>query len=93
MSWGGPSSFSAWGTCANALPAHREPAVGPIGDFISEVVHPSAGASVPLSKDREGLDRGGLDSACWSLRAGARLGTRAAVMVGRHCVRDLFVSM
>ena len=54
MSWGEPSGFSAWGTCANKLPAHQPPAIGPLGDFISEVIHPSPGSSVHFRRTRNG---------------------------------------
>lgn len=43
MSWGEPSGFSAWGTCANMLPVHQTPAVGIIGNFTGEVVHQTEG--------------------------------------------------
>jgi hypothetical protein len=54
VSWGEPSGFSAWGTCANALPAHQAPAVGLLGDFVSEVEHPP-GSSVHSRRTTNGL--------------------------------------
>jgi hypothetical protein len=55
MSWGEPSGFSAWGTCANMLPGHQSPAIGPLGNFTSEVMHPSPGSSVHFRQTKNGL--------------------------------------
>jgi hypothetical protein len=55
MSWGEPSGFSAWGTCANTLPARQAPEIGPLGDFTSEVVHPSPGSSVHSRRTKNGF--------------------------------------
>lgn len=55
MSWGEPSGFSAWGTCANTLLPHQPPTIGPIGDFTSEVVHPAAGSNVHFRRTKHGL--------------------------------------
>ena len=55
MSWGEPSGFSAWGTCANTLPAHQAPAIGLFGDSTGEVVHPSPGSSVHFRRTKNGL--------------------------------------
>jgi hypothetical protein len=54
MSWGEPSGFSAWGTCANTLPEHQAPAIGPLGDFTGEVMHPSPGSNVHLRRTKNG---------------------------------------
>ena len=55
MSWGEPTGFSAWGTCANALPAHQPPTVGAIGDFTGDVVHPQASSSVHTRRTKNGV--------------------------------------
>jgi hypothetical protein len=55
MSWGEPSGFSAWGTCANKMPAHQAPAIGPLGNLTSDVMHPSAGSSVHSRRTKNGL--------------------------------------
>ena len=54
MSWGEPSGFAAWGTCANKLPAHQDPTIGPLGGFTSEVLHPSPGSSVHTRRTKNG---------------------------------------
>jgi hypothetical protein len=54
MSWGEPSGFSAFGTCANMLPAHQAPVVRQFGDFTSEVIHPSPGSSVHVRRTKNG---------------------------------------
>jgi hypothetical protein len=55
MSWGEPSGFSAWGTCANILPVHQAPVIGPLGDFTSEVMHKSTNSSVHFRQTKNGL--------------------------------------
>jgi hypothetical protein len=55
MSWGEPSGFSAFGTCANTLSAHQAPAIEPLGDFTSDVVHPSSGSSVHFRQTGNGM--------------------------------------
>jgi hypothetical protein len=55
MSWGEPSGFSAWGTCANSLPAHQAPKVGLLGSFSGEIMHASAGSSVHSRRTKNGI--------------------------------------
>jgi len=55
MSWGEPSGFSAWGTCANTLPSHLPPMIGQIGDFTSEVVHPTGSPSIHFRRTKLGI--------------------------------------
>lgn len=57
MSWGEPSGFSAWGTCANVLPTHLPPLVGAIGDFTSDVIHPAPGSpsTIHFRRTKQGL--------------------------------------
>jgi hypothetical protein len=55
MSWGEPSGFSAWGTCANKLPAHQAPTIGTLGNFSGEVVHLSPSSSVHSRRTKNGL--------------------------------------
>jgi hypothetical protein len=57
MSWGEPSGFSAWGTCANILPTHPSPLPGTMGDFTSEVIHPPPGSrsTVHFRRTKNGL--------------------------------------